>query len=215
MGDVTKIQWADHTFNPWIGCTKVHAGCTNCYAEADMGTRRKRVTWGPHGTRSKTSEANWRKPVAWNKNSIAWECPVCGFIASTPDVSPFRKGCRPGCCPNDGEALKETRARVFCASLADVFEEWEGPIVDHTGCGLYLCDRCGEVRDGARPEVQGRTGPFCQKCKSVTLPLTLGNLRQRLFSLIDATPHHFTGKGGDPFEWPTELRVREFPGGGK
>ena len=26
MGDVTKIQWTDHTFNPWVGCTKVAPG---------------------------------------------------------------------------------------------------------------------------------------------------------------------------------------------
>ena len=30
----TKIEWADHTFNPWIGCTKVSPGCDHCYAEA-------------------------------------------------------------------------------------------------------------------------------------------------------------------------------------
>jgi len=30
MGDNTKIEWADKTFNPWIGCTKVGPGCDNC-----------------------------------------------------------------------------------------------------------------------------------------------------------------------------------------
>lgn len=33
MGSITKIQWCDHTFNPWRGCTKVHTGCLNCYKE--------------------------------------------------------------------------------------------------------------------------------------------------------------------------------------
>ena len=23
MGEHTQISWCDHTFNPWIGCTKV------------------------------------------------------------------------------------------------------------------------------------------------------------------------------------------------
>lgn len=27
MSANTKIEWADHTFNPWIGCTKVGPGC--------------------------------------------------------------------------------------------------------------------------------------------------------------------------------------------
>ena len=30
MGDTTKISWTDHTFNPWIGCQKVSAGCDHC-----------------------------------------------------------------------------------------------------------------------------------------------------------------------------------------
>lgn len=33
MSDTTKIEWADSTFNPSIGCTKVGPGCHNCYAE--------------------------------------------------------------------------------------------------------------------------------------------------------------------------------------
>ena len=33
MGKDTKIEWCDHTINLWWGCTKVHTGCDNCYAE--------------------------------------------------------------------------------------------------------------------------------------------------------------------------------------
>jgi len=33
MGDKTGIQWTDSTWNPISGCTKVSAGCKNCYAE--------------------------------------------------------------------------------------------------------------------------------------------------------------------------------------
>lgn len=34
MGENSSIEWTHHTFNPWIGCTKVSPGCANCYAEA-------------------------------------------------------------------------------------------------------------------------------------------------------------------------------------
>lgn len=34
MSEQTKIQWCDSTVNFWSGCTKVSAGCANCYAEA-------------------------------------------------------------------------------------------------------------------------------------------------------------------------------------
>lgn len=33
MGLNTKIEWCNHTHNLWWGCTKVHRGCDNCYAE--------------------------------------------------------------------------------------------------------------------------------------------------------------------------------------
>ena len=32
MGAVTKIEWCDHTFNPWWGCTQVSPLCDHCYA---------------------------------------------------------------------------------------------------------------------------------------------------------------------------------------
>jgi protein gp37 len=89
MGENSKIEWTDHTFNPWIGCTKVSDGCKHCYAEALMDKRYGRVKWGPQGTRQRTSADNWRKPLQWNK-----------------------------------QAVKEDKHyRVFCSSLADVFED--------------------------------------------------------------------------------------------
>lgn len=30
---MTKIEWTDKTWNPATGCTKISAGCKNCYAE--------------------------------------------------------------------------------------------------------------------------------------------------------------------------------------
>ncbi len=71
MGEKTLISWADHTHNEWIGCTKVSPACDGCYAEAMMDKRYGRVKWGGpgagNGTRSLTSEANRRKPYAWNR----------------------------------------------------------------------------------------------------------------------------------------------------
>lgn len=63
----SKIEWTHHTFNPWIGCTKVSPGCLNCYAETLMDTRYGRVKWGKGQPRSRTAADNWRKPKQWNK----------------------------------------------------------------------------------------------------------------------------------------------------
>lgn len=32
MGDRSQIEWTDATWNPTTGCTKISAGCDNCYA---------------------------------------------------------------------------------------------------------------------------------------------------------------------------------------
>jgi protein gp37 len=67
MSENSKIEWTDHTFNPWIGCAKVSPGCAHCYAETLMDTRYGRVKWGKGQPRQRTSAANWRKPLQWNK----------------------------------------------------------------------------------------------------------------------------------------------------
>lgn len=45
MGDTTGIDWTDGTWNPVQGCTKVSAGCRNCYMMRD------KARYGQDGTR--------------------------------------------------------------------------------------------------------------------------------------------------------------------
>lgn len=94
----SHIEWTTHTFNPWIGCTKVSPGCLNCYAETLMDTRYGRVKWGKGNPRQRTSAANWKQPLKWNATSQVRASQ--GFYA---------------------------RPRVFCASLADWLDD-EVPI---------------------------------------------------------------------------------------
>ncbi len=39
MGDGTKIEWTDATWNPIVGCSVISPGCTNCYAMRLAGGR--------------------------------------------------------------------------------------------------------------------------------------------------------------------------------
>jgi len=32
MAKNSLIEWCNHTANLWWGCTQVHSGCDNCYA---------------------------------------------------------------------------------------------------------------------------------------------------------------------------------------
>lgn len=92
MAENTKIEWCDHTFNPWVGCTKVSPACDHCYAEA-WAKRAGRDVWGAGKPRQRTTDANWRQPLKWNAEA----------------------------------ARTGTRPRVFCASLADVFDNEVDP----------------------------------------------------------------------------------------
>src|SRR4051794_32041999 len=96
MAENSGIEWTHHTFNPWIGCTKVSAACDHCYAET-WDNRFGGGHWGPKATRRRTK--NWSAPLKW-----------------------------------DQQAQKQgVRYRVFCASLADVFDnrapsEWRADL---------------------------------------------------------------------------------------
>lgn len=173
MAENTAIEWTDHTFNHVIGCSKVHKGCANCYAERDMDKRRGRVAWGPNGTRSKTGEDYWQKPLKkWNDTCLCI-CPDCGVM--TPNrIGLIPEGREwPECCLQCGRmGVEYRRPRVFCASLADVFEDWQGPI--RNASGKVLSNR-GDVAENA----DMHNGEL----------LTMSDLRRDLFALIDATPN--------------------------
>jgi len=84
MGENTKIEWADSTWNPWVGCTKISAACDHCYAEEWAG-RFGQVQWGDN-PRKRTSDANWRKPRKWNRDAEKSGKPHFVFCASLADV---------------------------------------------------------------------------------------------------------------------------------
>lgn len=72
------------------------------------------------------------------------------------------------------------RIRVFCASLADVFEDWKGPIVKADGQELWF-QREGDWDSVLPWSLCGnRTG---------AVQVTMHHIRERLFKLIDATPN--------------------------
>ena len=109
MGKNSKIEWCDHTFNPWIGCQKVSPACEHCYAES-WAKRSGLVKWGPGAERRRTSEGYWKQPLAWNRRAKlmakVWE----QAKATYPGVE------------DDPMFIGARRPRVFCGSLCDVFD---------------------------------------------------------------------------------------------
>jgi len=87
---MTGIEWTDETFNPWQGCTKVSAGCLNCYAET-IAKRKLRgdkfnVKWGKGQARIRNSAEYWQKPFAWEKKAKKTGTRIKVFSASMADV---------------------------------------------------------------------------------------------------------------------------------
>jgi protein gp37 len=68
MAENTQITWVDHTFNPWIGCTKVSPACDHCYAEK-MARRLFATGWGPSEPRSFRPDTYWETPLDWDRRA--------------------------------------------------------------------------------------------------------------------------------------------------
>lgn len=85
MTENTSIEWADHTFNPWIGCTKVGPGCDHCYAEK-LAASRLGVPWGPHAERRRTAASSWKLPRRLNSRAARAGIRYRLFCGSLCDV---------------------------------------------------------------------------------------------------------------------------------
>jgi len=68
MGTKTNIQWADSTWSPWRGCTKVSPGCANCYAET-LAKRNPVVLGGWGRGAPRVLAKNWNEPAGWNRKA--------------------------------------------------------------------------------------------------------------------------------------------------
>lgn len=101
MGEVTKISWADATWNPFWGCSEVSPACDHCYAR-ELAKRFGFNIWGADADRRFFGPKHWREPVKWNREAMAT----------------FGR-----------------RMRVFCASMADVYEV--NPKVDSERLRLF------------------------------------------------------------------------------
>lgn len=94
----SAIEWTHHTFNPWIGCQRVSPGCEHCYAEV----MDKRVG-GAVDPRDGVKKLRWGpKAPRIRTSELNWRQPMKWNAAA---------------------AKAGERHRVFCSSMADVFED--------------------------------------------------------------------------------------------
>lgn len=192
MSENTKIEWCDHTFNPWTGCMKVSPGCDRCYAEGWSKRAGAKVgKWGAGAPRVRTTAANWKLPMKWEAGAEA-----------------FR-------------AAHGRRQRVFCASLADVFDnevdpQWRADIlrlVDQTPNldWLLLTKRIGNANvmlDQAEMIVCGSIWTNYRPRPNIWLGATVVNQEEadRDIPKLLATPARVRFLSMEPLLGPVDLR---------
>lgn len=87
MADKSSIEWTDATWNPVTGCSRVSAGCENCYAERLAATRMK-----GHPSRAGLTDANgrWNGNVRfngqWLGQPLRWQRPRRVFTVAHGDL---------------------------------------------------------------------------------------------------------------------------------
>ncbi|HPA21479.1 MAG TPA: DUF5131 family protein [Verrucomicrobiae bacterium] len=263
----SSIQWTDHTFNPWIGCTRVSPGCQNCYAEGGYG-RRFGIEWGPGKPRRRTTADYWKQALAWDRQAARKGViprVFCGSLCDwlDPDVPPeWRRDLLEliGRTPNLGWMLLSKRPQLWrrlvgqAAKSGGAFaarwlageaphNAWAGTTVEDQRRAEGRIPRLLEIPAARRfLSCEPLLGPIAPDLGGVDLVIGGGESGKRARPLDirwardlrdrcrDAGVAFFmkqcgsnpveSGRplemkddhGGDPDEWPEDLRVREMPG---
>jgi protein gp37 len=83
----TKIPWADESWNVIVGCSKVSAGCQNCYAER---MARRQAAMGNTNYRWVTSNGKWAGKTTFVESALEkpfhWRNPRTIFVVSMGDL---------------------------------------------------------------------------------------------------------------------------------
>jgi protein gp37 len=138
----------------WFGCKKVSPACANCYAETSSPVNVSRKVYSLELWGDETQSA--RRAASTS------------MIHSL--LNSHRKATR--------------RMRVFCSSLSDVFEQFEGKVTDDKGSQLFTYARSPEWwhEENIRQPLWGTDYDVGDRA------LNLNDLRFFLLGLIQATP---------------------------
>ncbi len=190
MGENTRIPWAHHTFNGWIGCTQVAPECDHCYAEL-MAKFRGWAVWGGGQPRHRTRDENWKKPLRWNREAEEKRTRYRVFSSSLSDVF-------------DAEVPKEWRYDLFDLIRSTPNLDW-----------LLLTKRPALMRDylnslpGAPwPNIWALVSAGCQKTANSFVPILLetkavvrGVSCEPILECVDFSEWMRPGRLGERIDW--------------
>lgn len=161
----SKIEWTDRTWNPARGCSRISAGCVNCYAErqaarfSDEGQYAhgfvERTTSGPRWTgRVELVESKLLEPLSWTKPSRV-------FVNSMSDL--FHEKLSDADIDKVFAVMALADEQVFqvLTKRADRMREY---------CSGLLSDARREDINAAMEEVREATGRCTRECAEQIAP---------------------------------------------
>jgi len=197
MSDKTKIEWADATWNPITGCSRISEGCEHCYAER-MVKRFPRIY--PNGFKPTFHESRLEDPLHWKKPrrifvcsmgdlfhkdvSIEWIYRVFDVMQRCPQHTFLLLTKRPG----RAKALTKTMLHFYFPEEADALKTH----FSHVWFGVTI-----ESRENlARAEVALQTG-FAHKFVSLEPLLSSLPIGKYLFPLAYRANFEWVIVGGE------------------
>lgn len=76
----TKISWTDSTWNPWMGCHKVSAGCKYCYMF------REQKSYGNDPNVVRRSKTKFSEPLKWKDARRVFTCSWSDWFIEEADT---------------------------------------------------------------------------------------------------------------------------------
>jgi protein gp37 len=193
MSEGSHIQWTHNTENFWRGCSKVHVGCANCYAENHFSCRLHGVQWGTErqgGVRKIAAPGTWQEPFRWNRRANRDGQRPRVFCMSLGDI--FEKWSAPVVDHNDEPLFRDVR---WCGSIEQKRSDGYLPRNDARGANFVPATLDDFRRDAFQ---------VIQHCSHLDwLLLTKHGLWHGAEQIVESWPHRCT-KCGESTHWNAE-----------
>lgn len=147
MAEHSSIEWTHHTFNPWRGCAKVHAGCTHCYAERNVGVKMQGIAWGEvwqGGQRVVAADSAWHAPLRWAREAARAGERRRVFCASLADVLEVPR--EPDTWPSSWSAERIREASNSVIETGNALASARVRLFDTIRASHLRCGSCRKVR---------------------------------------------------------------------
>jgi protein gp37 len=253
MGEATGIEWTEHTWNPWVGCTQISPGCDQCYMFSGM----RRFGRDPEAV---VRTKRWGDPLKWSREAASagridrvFTCSWSDWFHKAADAWRDEAWMIVASCQNlDFQILTKRSARIAGHLPYDWYEGyrnvWLGVSIEEQA-RIYRVDRLARIPAAVRfisaepllgpldfkgalqwngihwVIVGGESGHHARPCRETwirDIVQQCADARVACFvKQFGSNPEQDFGpdcklrfihpKGGDPDEWPEDLRVREFP----